>query len=167
MINRRHGFTTFFWNNDKSTKVRFRPLKSMPRLPIVACMVIVLIGDGTVAVAKPKRGWGLPGGHLEAGETAEQAAVREVYEETAVNVNNLRVAGGWLAEKVFDSELNKGSPQKSYQLLFIAGTESVDEFVDKFEVAERAFVPIAELTKHITSRSFEEIYNYLRLEHLI
>ncbi len=35
------------------------------------------------------RNWGFPKGHLEAGETAEQAAVREVTEETGVA--NLRV----------------------------------------------------------------------------
>src|ERR1700712_4758735 len=53
--------------------------------------LVVRVEDG-VAVAAiigrlDRRGrlrWSLPKGHLEAGETAEQAAVREVQEETGI-----------------------------------------------------------------------------------
>lgn len=162
-----YKFSTFFWNNDNSTKVRFKPLSRIPRLPVVACMVVAIDIKGLVVLAKPKRGWGLPGGHLENGETAEQAAIREVYEEAAVKITNLRVAGGWLAEKIFDTESNRHSPQKSYQLLFIAKIEKVDDFAGKFETSERAFVPASELTDYITSQSFAEIHRYLRSEHMI
>ncbi len=37
--------------------------------------------------------WTVPGGHLEFGETIEQAAKREVLEETDVKIKNVRVAG--------------------------------------------------------------------------
>ena len=163
----KYKFSTIYWDSEKSTKVRFRPLKRMPRLKVMACMVIVCTGDGNVAIARPKRGWGLPGGHVEPGETAEQGAIREVYEETAVRVKKLRVVGGWLAEKLFPSELNKNAPQKSYQLLFVADAESIDEFAERFEIIERAFIPVDELTSYITSRSFAEIYEYLRSERII
>ncbi len=33
--------------------------------------------------------WGLPGGKIEKGETSEQAAIREVYEETELSVKDL------------------------------------------------------------------------------
>ena len=33
--------------------------------------------------------WGLPGGKIEEGETAEQAAIRETFEETQLQVQNL------------------------------------------------------------------------------
>jgi 8-oxo-dGTP diphosphatase len=43
---------------------------------------IAFVGEKFVMVFNPKRdGWEMPGGHIEEGESAEQAAVREVREE--------------------------------------------------------------------------------------
>ena len=43
---------------------------------------VAFVGDKFVMVFNPKRdGWEMPGGRIEEGESAEQAAVREVREE--------------------------------------------------------------------------------------
>lgn len=46
--------------------------------------------------------WSVPGGHLEFGESFEQAAAREVAEETGLAVVNLRF--GAVTNDVFDAE---------------------------------------------------------------
>jgi 8-oxo-dGTP diphosphatase len=47
---------------------------------------IAFIGDKFVMVFNPKRnGWEMPGGKVEQGESAEQAAIREVREECGCN----------------------------------------------------------------------------------
>jgi len=37
-------------------------------------------------IRSPKRGWEYPGGMVEAGETLQEALIREIKEETGVNV---------------------------------------------------------------------------------
>lgn len=59
---------------------------------------IVFVKDNKVLLvqqAKPSaRGlWCLPGGHVEEGETAEQAAVREAREEVGVDVIDIKYLG--------------------------------------------------------------------------
>ena len=64
--------------------------RSRPPWPRAAASCIVFRGDDVLLVERGKgasRGiWSLPGGHIEAGERAQAAAVREVAEETGVTV---------------------------------------------------------------------------------
>lgn len=67
-----------------------------PERPVPAVSALVFRGDAVLLVKRrdePSRGlWSPPGGSLELGETAEQAAVRETAEETGVRVRALKVA---------------------------------------------------------------------------
>lgn len=58
--------------------------------PVAAVLGVIVRGSQVLLVQRdnpPDAGfWGFPGGKIEAGETVEQAAVREVREETGLEV---------------------------------------------------------------------------------
>jgi len=57
--------------------------------PVPTVDIIIEIGGGIVLIERrnPPFGWALPGGFVDYGESFEQAAVREAYEETGLEVN--------------------------------------------------------------------------------
>jgi 8-oxo-dGTP diphosphatase len=63
--------------------------------------------------------WTLPKGHLDPGETEEQAAVREVLEETSVQGEL-----GDLVERISYTVFNRGNPQGKQVAFFLMNADS-------------------------------------------
>jgi 8-oxo-dGTP pyrophosphatase MutT (NUDIX family) len=56
-------------------------------------VVVNKAGEVLLILRDDVRLWGLPGGMLDGGETPAEAVVREVYEETGIQVNPVRLMG--------------------------------------------------------------------------
>ncbi|MEV6603337.1 NUDIX hydrolase [Kutzneria sp. NPDC051319] len=84
--------------------------------------------------------WSLPKGHIEAGETSEQTAIREVSEETGIESKVLRTLG--TIDYWFVAEDRRVHKTVHHFLLEAVGGELSDEDV---EVTEVAWVPLGEL----------------------
>jgi ADP-ribose pyrophosphatase YjhB (NUDIX family) len=84
--------------------------------------------------------WSLPKGHVEAGETHEDAAVREVEEETGIRGRVLAALG--TIDYWFVAEDRRIHKTVHHYLLEAAGGELSDEDI---EVDEVAWVPLTEL----------------------
>jgi 8-oxo-dGTP pyrophosphatase MutT (NUDIX family) len=84
--------------------------------------------------------WSLPKGHIEAGETAEQAAIREVSEETGIDGLVLDELGS--IDYWFVVENRRVHKTVHHFLMEAVGGELSDEDV---EVTEVAWVPLGEL----------------------
>jgi len=84
--------------------------------------------------------WSLPKGHIEPGETAEDAAVREVAEETGIRGRVLRQLG--TIDFWFVAEGRRVHKTVHHYLLLAEGGELSDADI---EVTEVAWVPLNEL----------------------
>jgi ADP-ribose pyrophosphatase YjhB (NUDIX family) len=84
--------------------------------------------------------WSLPKGHLEAGETAEDAAIREVEEETGIR--GVVIAPLGTVDFWFVAEDRRVHKTVHHFLLEARGGELSDEDV---EVSEVAWVPLEQV----------------------
>lgn len=75
-----------------------------------SCLDSVMNSGSILMVQHPERGWEFPGGHIEEGETAEDALLREMMEEvggigTLVAWNKTYYPNGWVGCVVVDDTL--------------------------------------------------------------
>ena len=61
--------------------------------PLPAALLFPFYGDRVVLADIATRGWCIPGGHLESGETAEEAVRREAFEEAGVTLDKIAPIG--------------------------------------------------------------------------
>lgn len=68
--------------------IAFLPMEQ-PRNPAPTVDIIIELDSGGIVLIRrknPPPGWALPGGFIDYGESAEDAAIREALEETSLNV---------------------------------------------------------------------------------
>ncbi len=89
------------------------------------------------------RGWDIVGGHIEPGESPEEAARREAYEEAGARLRELHVLGYQRLRLLGPRPASyRYSYPDSYQVFYWAQIEALDEFIPTEEARERAlFAP--------------------------
>jgi 8-oxo-dGTP diphosphatase len=86
------------------------------------------------------RGWDLPGGHIEPGESPETAVRREALEETGCVLGEVRLLGYQHLSVLCAAPPNYRYPwPDSYQLFYVAQVAAVREFLPTEESTERRF----------------------------
>jgi len=124
---------------------------------------MAIFRDGSVLLVQrgkaPSAGsWSLPGGHIEPGETAMAAAVREVMEETGVAVELIGLVG------VHDSLIRDGEGRlvAHYVLAVYCGHWASGEPLARSDVAAARFVAIADLGAYNLTPGASSLINRAR-----
>ena len=119
---------------------------------IISCRAVIIREDKILLMHRRKNGheyWVFPGGHVESGESPEQAMIREVWEETNLKVTKLSQPFEYVNstfsenECYFMCEVAEGKPK-----LDPSGTEKITpdnwynpEWItlEKFEILEDVY----------------------------
>ncbi len=109
---------------------------------VVVALAFIRQGD-SILLVRQREGpgyWGLPGGVLEAGESVDQAAIREVKEETGLDVRLLRLVGLY-------SKPAEGALAVTFEAEAVGGAllQATDETI------EARYFPVAHLPQPIRS----------------
>lgn len=138
-------FAAEYWPETLS-RVEFFPATQPPNLPVSAVKIYVFQGDNLLLTKITGRGWDLPGGHIEAGETPEEAIVRELQEETGASIKNFVFIGYLKITNQQENERNKKYPKESCILVYKSYEAEVDaNHKFQFEASESRFVALQEL----------------------
>lgn len=92
--------------------------------------------------------WGFPGGFMELGESVQDTARREVYEETGLILNELELFGIYSGPQ-YDTTFSNGDQVSLVHISFICKRYSGELVESNEESIQNTFFPIEELPENI------------------
>jgi len=123
-------------------KVTFRRVTDAAAFPLDAPAVLVFAfhGDKTVLADIQGRGWCVPSGRIESGETAEEAARREAWEEAGIVLDRLAPFGATI-------EVKDEQPDRVLAVAFVGKVAQFTDFAPTVESHGRRLVTQPELSE--------------------
>ncbi len=126
---------------------------SLKKKPRILCTAGVILVDSKGRILLQLRGddnnWCIPGGALEIGESVETAAMREVFEETGIIVNDMKLFNIYSGNEQYHIYPD-GNEFYFVSTVFISSKFHGDICVDGVESKELKFFSIHDLPYNIS-----------------
>ncbi|MEE6450755.1 NUDIX hydrolase [Gottfriedia acidiceleris] len=137
-------------SKDKNKDNNFSPPKH-----IISAATIVMNEKNEILLIKgPRRGWEMPGGQVEEGESLKEAAIRETKEESGIEIEVLKFCG--VFQNVSSSICNT---------LFLAKPIG-GRLTTSSESLEVGYFPIEEALVMVTWKNFKQRIEYCLNENI-
>ena len=115
------------------------------------CCGCIILNEGKVLLVKHNVGhWGFPKGHMEKDETELQTAIREVKEETNIDVEIQE-------EKRYIDEYYSSEDTFKQVVYFLATCKNIVAKAQEAEIAQIEWVPIKEAVNKLTYENAKKL----------
>lgn len=121
---------------------------SPPKHILSAAAIVVNEKNELLLIKGPRRGWEMPGGQVEEGESLSQAAIRETKEESGIDIEIIKFCG--IFQNMGNSICNT---------LFLARPIG-GELTKSEESLEAGFFPIEEALHKVQWKNFRQRIEY-------
>lgn len=122
---------------------------STPKHIISAAAIVVNEKNEILLIKGPRRGWEMPGGQVEEGESLSQAAIRETKEESGIDIEIIKFCG--IFQNVGNSICNT---------LFLAKPIGGELIQSSDESLETGYFPIEEALMRVEWKDFRKRIEY-------
>lgn len=134
---------------------------SRPLIMVGACVILINKNQEILLQLRSDNNcWGLAGGSLEMGETLEQVAKRELFEETGLVANNLKLFNVFSGETFF-YKYPHGDEVYNVVTAYICNDYYGDLVVDESEVQALSFFDLNKLPSNISPPDLPIIQEYI------
>ncbi|MDR7076893.1 ADP-ribose pyrophosphatase YjhB (NUDIX family) [Neobacillus niacini] len=121
---------------------------AVPKHILSAAAIVINEKNEILLIKGPKRGWEMPGGQVEEGESLTNAVIRETKEESGIDIEVVKFCG--IFQNVEDSICNT---------LFL-GKPIGGELTTSPESLEVGFFPLEEALEMVTWNNFRQRIEY-------
>ena len=137
--------------------------KIVGHMPILVCGASVIVensnGEVLLQLRKDNNCWGYPGGSVEINEVVEEAAKRELLEETGIVANSLELFGVFSGEELY-YVYPHGDEISIIDIVYICKDYSGEAKPDFTESARVMFFPLDELPDNISPPCVPALMKY-------
>ena len=127
--------------------------KIVGHMPILVCGASVIVinekGEILLQLRKDNNHWGYPGGSVDINEVVEDAAKRELFEETGIVANTLELFGVFSGKELYHIYPH-GDEISNVDIVYICKDYSGEAKADMVESTDVKFFHIDELPDNIS-----------------
>lgn len=134
-----------------------------PRPVILPGSVVIIVNEqNEILLQKRLNGnWGLPGGLMDLGESFEEVAKREVFEETGLAVENLRLLNVYSGSKYY-LKVSNGDELYSATAVYYTKDVSGDLKIDYNESKDMKYFTVDNLPSKLNANDKGFIEEYVK-----
>jgi 8-oxo-dGTP diphosphatase len=114
-------------------------------LPVTGAHGFCFMGEMVVVCTIADRGLSIPGGHIEAGESAEVCFRREAGEEAAAELGDVVLLGHIVTDHSVNPSYQGKYPRRAAQAMFVGSVRRLSQFTPTIDSGERRLVPFDSL----------------------